>query len=243
LIEAIAKINPNTIVVLNNAQPIALPWLNEVKAVLEMWYPGDAGGSATANVLLGRVSPAGRLPFTWAERLDQYVSHDPAHPERSSDGVDGKTTYSEGVFVGYRWFDAQKIEPLFPFGFGLSYTRFEYSGLKLENAKDGGLDVRVRLRNGGAVASDEVPQVYLDAPEKSQDNSAQFAVRALVAFDRVHLSPGETKVLTLHVPSRAFEYWSAEANRWVHAEGPRKLHVGTSSRDLRLEGVTASPGA
>ena len=243
LIEAIAKINPNTIVVLNNAQPIALPWLNEVKAVLEMWYPGDAGGAATANVLLGRVSPAGRLPFTWAERLDQYVSHDPAHPERSSDGVDGKTTYSEGVFVGYRWFDAQKIEPLFPFGFGLSYTRFEYSGLKLENAKDGGLDVRVRLRNGGAVASDEVPQVYLDAPEKSQDNSAQFAVRALVAFDRVHLSPGETKVLTLHVPSRAFEYWSAEANRWVHAEGPRKLHVGTSSRDLRLEGVTASPGA
>ena len=243
LIEAIAKINPNMIVVLNNAQPIALPWLNEVKAVLEMWYPGDAGGSATANVLLGRVSPAGRLPFTWAERLDQYVSHDPAHPERSSDGVDGKTTYSEGVFVGYRWFDAQKIEPLFPFGFGLSYTRFEYSGLKLQNAKDGGLDVRFRLRNGGAVASDEVPQVYLDAPEKSQDNSAQFAVRALVAFDRVHLSAGETKVLTLHVPSRAFEYWSAEANRWVRVEGQRKLHVGTSSRDLRLEAVTASPSA
>lgn len=242
LIAEIAKINPNTIVVLNNSQPIALPWLNKVKAVLEMWYPGDGGGVATANILLGRDSPAGRLPFTWADRLDQYVSHDPAHPERSSDGVGGKTTFSEGIFVGYRWFDAQKIEPLFPFGFGLSYTTFEYSGLKVENAEDGGLDVRFRLRNAGAAASDEVPQVYLDAPEKPQ-GGAQFAVRALVAFDRVHLNAGETKVLTLHVPSRLLEYWSTKANRWVRTEGPRKLQVGASSRDLRLEAVTASPGA
>jgi beta-glucosidase len=243
LIEAITKINPNTIVVLNNAQPIALPWLNRVKAVLEMWYPGDAGGAATANVLLGRKSPAGRLPFTWAERLDQYVSHDPAHPERSSDGVEGKTTFSEGVFVGYRWFDAQKIEPLFPFGFGLSYTTFEYSGLRIESAKDGGIDVSFRLRNSGTAASDEVPQIYLDAPEKHQDHSAQFSVHALVAFDRVSLNPGEAKVLTLHVPSHAFEYWSTETNRWVRTEGPRKLHVGASSRDFRLEAVTATPDA
>jgi beta-glucosidase len=243
LIDAITKTNPNTVVVLNNATPIALPWLNQVKAVLEMWFPGDAGGPATANVLLGRKSPAGRLPFTWAEHLDQYVSHDPAHPERSSDGVDGKTTYSEGILVGYRWFDAQRIQPLFPFGFGLSYTNFEYSGLKIASAKDGGLDVSFRLRNSGATASDEVPQVYLDAPEKLQDDSAQFAVRALVAFDRVYLNAGETKVFTLHVPSRSLEYWSTKANGWVRAEGPRKLHVGASSRDLRLEAVTGSPGA
>lgn len=242
LIAEITKINPNTIVVLNNSQPIALPWLNQVKAVLEMWYPGDGGGVATANVLLGRDSPAGRLPFTWAERLDQYVSHDPAHPERSSDGVDGKTTFSEGIFVGYRWFDAQKIEPLFPFGFGLSYTTFEYSGLKVENAEDGGLDVKFRLRNTGAVASDEVPQVYLDAPEKPQ-GGAQFAVRALVAFDRVHLNAGETKVLTLHVPSRLLEYWSTKANRWVRTAGPRKLQVGASSRDLRQEAAIPPPNA
>jgi len=243
LIEAISKINPNTIVVLNNGQPIALPWLNQVKAVLEMWYPGDGGGVATANVLLGRKSPAGRLPFTWAERLDQYVSHDPAHPERSSDGVDGKTTFSEGVLVGYRWFEAQKIAPLFPFGFGLSYTTFEYSGLKVEDARDGSLDVSFGLRNSGAAASDEVPQVYLDAPEKVQSHPAQFAVRALVAFDRVHLNAGETKVLTLHVPSRALEYWSTETGRWVRAEGPRKLHVGASSRDLRLGAVILPRGA
>lgn len=239
LIEAIAGINPNTIVVLNNAQPIALPWLRQVKAVLEMWYPGDAGGVAAANILLGRSSPAGRLPFTWAERLDQYVSHDPSHPERSSDGVDGKTTFSEGILVGYRWFDVQKIEPLFPFGFGLSYTTFKYSGLKIENAKDGGLDVSFSLRNSGGAASDEVPQVYLDAPERPQGQPAQFAVRTLVAFDRVHLNPGETRILTLHVPSRSLEYWSPQTDRWVRTDGSRKLHVGASSRDLRLEAVTA----
>ena len=243
LIEAIAKINSNTIVVLNNAQPISLPWLSEVKSVLEMWYPGDAGGIATANILLGRSGPAGRLPFTWAERLDQYVSHDSAHPERSSDGVSGETTFSEGIFVGYRWFDVQKIEPLFPFGFGLSYTTFDYSNLRVESAKDGSLDVRFRLHNSGAVASDEVPQVYLDAPEEPQGHPAQFAVHALVAFDRVHLNAGETKVLTLHVPSRSLEYWSTEAGSWVRTEGLRKLHVAASSRDLRLEAATTLPSS
>jgi len=145
--------------------------------------------------------------------------------------------------VGYRWFDAQEIEPLFPFGFGLSYATFEYSGLKVENAQDRGLDVSFRLHNCGAVASDEVPQIYLDAPQKIQGHTAQFAVHALVAFDRIHLNAGESKVLTLHVSSRALEYWSAEADRWVRTEGPRKLHVGASSRDFRLEAVTPPPGA
>jgi beta-glucosidase len=235
LIEAIAKINPNTIVVLNNAQPIALPWLNHVKAVLEMWYPGDAGGVAAANILLGRNSPAGRLPFTWAERLDQYVSHDPAHPERSSDGIGGKTTFSEGIFVGYRWFDAQKIEPLFPFGYGLSYTKFAYSQLKVARTADGGADASFTIQNTGSADGDEVPQVYIDAPEQRPDSTTQFAVRALAAFDRVHLKAGESRTITLHIAPRAFEYWSASSKQWMTAGGLRKIHVGASSRDLRLD--------
>jgi beta-glucosidase len=234
LIEAIAKINPNTIVVLNNAQPIALPWLNQVKAVLEMWYPGDAGGVATANILLGSNSPAGRLPFTWAERLDRYVSHDPAHPERSSDGIGGKTTFSEGILVGYRWFDAQKIKPLFPFGYGLSYTKFVYSQLKTSRAQDGGADVSFTIQNTGSVDGDEVPQVYVDAPEQRPDNAAQFAVRALAAFDRIYLKTGESRTVTLHIAPRAFDYWSTSSKRWMTAGGPRTIHVGASSRDLRL---------
>ncbi len=234
LVEEIAAANPNTIVVLNTSQPVAMPWIAHVKAVLEMWWPGDEGGWATADVLLGRANPAGRLPFTWATRLEDYPATDPAHPERSSKGVDGKTTYSEGVDVGYRWFDQQKIEPLFPFGFGLSYSSFQYSDLKAVRAPDGGLDVSFHLRNGGAVKGDEVPQVYLDAPQP-RPNGVQFAPRTLAAFERVTLAPGQTREVAMHVAPRSLEYWSTAESRWVRA-GERHVHVGASSRDLKLHG-------
>jgi beta-glucosidase len=237
LIEDIAAVNPNTIVVLNVSQPAALPWLSKVKAVLQMWFPGDEGGWAAADILLGRVSPAGRLPFTWMKAMDQAVANDPAHPERSSKGVNGKTTYGEGVNVGYRWFDKNHIEPLFPFGFGLSYTKFEYSDLLVKRAGDGGLDVSFRLRNAGAVASGEVPQVYLAAPSQPP-RGAQFAPRALVAFDRVRVRPGESRDVTLHLPLRRLQYWSVAQSKWALAAGPRVVHVGSSSRDLRLHAET-----
>ncbi|HEV2498803.1 MAG TPA: glycoside hydrolase family 3 C-terminal domain-containing protein [Terriglobia bacterium] len=241
LISAIAKINPNTIVVLNSGQPFALPWLNQVKAVLEMWYPGDGGGVATANVLLGRTDPAGRLPFTWAQRLDQYVSHDPAHPERSSDGVHGVTTFSEGIFVGYRWFDEQHIQALFPFGYGLSYTRFRYSDLQTQQAPDGGLTIRFLIQNVGKLYGDEVPQVYLGPPQPAPPG-AQFAVRALAGFDRVGLKPGESRRVEIHVPLRQLQYWPDAATHWETATGSRIVYVGTSSRDLRLhERITIAP--
>jgi beta-glucosidase len=149
LIEEIAALNPNTIVVLNTSQPIAMPWLNKVRAVLEMWWPGDEGGWATADILTGKINPAGRLPVTWARRLQDYAATDPAHPERSAAGVDGKTTFSEGVDVGYRWFDQQNIQPLYSFGYGLSYTSFAYSELHVTPASDGGVDVEFRLKNIG----------------------------------------------------------------------------------------------
>ena len=150
LVDEIAAVNPNTIVVLNTSQPVALPWVDKVKAVLEMWWPGDEGGWSTANLLLGKTSPAGRLPVTWGKSLADYPATDPKHPERSHKGVDGKTTYSEGVNVGYRWFDKEKIDPLFAFGHGLSYTTFEYSDLKVERASDGGFDVMVSIKNTGS---------------------------------------------------------------------------------------------
>ena len=233
LIAEIAAANPNTIVVLNVSQPVAMPWVSKVKAILQMWWPGDEGGWATANVLLGKVSPAGRLPFTWPVRLQDEAAQDPSHPERTAAGVNGKTTFSEGVFVGYRWFDQQKTEPLFPFGHGLSYTQFGYSDLALKPASDGGLDVSVQLKNLGAVAGDEVPQVYLGAPENAPAG-AQFAIHALVGFDRVYLQPNETKTITLHLPVRRLQYWSTKEGKWVTVAGPRTVYVGASSRDLRL---------
>jgi beta-glucosidase len=237
LIKDVAAVNPNTIVVLNVSQPVALPWLSKVKGVLQMWFPGDEGGWATADVLLGRVSPAGRLPFTWMRTLDQGLANDPAHPERSSRGVNGKTTYAEGVDVGYRWFDKNKIEPLFPFGYGLSYTKFEYSDMKAFRTNDRGLTVTFSLHNAGAVASDEVPQVYLGAPSQTPPG-AQFAPRVLAAFDRVSLQPGETKSVMLHVPLRQLQYWSTAEDKWLVAAGPRTVYVGASSRDLRLHAET-----
>ena len=234
LVEEVAAVNPNTIVVLNTSQPVALPWLGKVKAVLQMWWPGDEGGWSTANLLAGKTSPAGRLPVTWGKRLEDYAATDPKYPERSTKGVDGKTTYSEGVNVGYRWFDKEKIDPLFAFGHGLSYTTFAYSGLKVDKAKDGGLDVMVTIKNTGSVASDEVPQVYLGAPSEIPPG-VQFPVRALVAFDRLHLTAGEAKTVTLHVAPRQLQYWSTKDGKWVTATGKRTVSVGTSSRDLRVE--------
>jgi beta-glucosidase len=234
LVEEVAAVNSNTIVVLNTSQPVALPWVDKVKAILEMWWTGDEGGWSTANLLLGKASPAGRLPVTWGKSLADYPATDPRYPERSSKGIRGKTTYSEGVNVGYRWFDKEKIDPLFAFGYGLSYTTFAYSDLKLETAADSGLAVTFNIKNTGNVDSDEVAQVYLGAPN-AVPNGVQFPVRVLAAFDRIHLAAGESKTITLQVPARQLQYWSAAAGRWVTASGKRTLSVGASSRDLRLE--------
>jgi len=234
LVDEIASVNPNTIVVLNTSQPIALPWVNRVKAILEMWWPGDEGGWATANLLLGKTSPAGRLPVTWARRMQDYPATDPRYLERSSQGVNHKTTYSEGVQVGYRWFDHEKIAPLFAFGHGLSYTTFKYSSLHIDKAADGGLTISFRIQNTGKVDSDEIPQVYLGAPDQIPTGVA-FPLRSLAAFDRIHLKSGEAKVISLHVLQRQLQYWSTAARRWVTANGKRTISVGSSSRDLRLE--------
>jgi beta-glucosidase len=238
LVEEVSAVNPNTIVVLNTSQPVPLPWANRVRAILEMWWPGDEGGWATAKLLLGKVNPAGRLPMTWGRQLQDYPATDPRYPERSADGIDHKTTYSEGVHVGYRWFDHENIEPLYAFGHGLSYGRFEYSALKLDRAQRGGIDVHFRVTNTSKIDGDEVPQVYLGAPAEPPPGP-QFPVRSLVAFDRIHLSAGQSKIITLHVALRQLQYWSPGSREWEIARGKRALGVGASSRDLRLEQMLA----
>jgi beta-glucosidase len=158
------------------------------------------------------------------------VARDTTHPERANAGVNGKTTYSEGIFVGYRWFDRQGLDPLFPFGHGLSYTTFEYSSLKATPAKDGGLDVTFVVKNTGKLAGDDVPQVYIGAP-KTAPAGAQFAQRALVQFDRVTVPAGASKTVAVHVAP------------WRVAPGPRTIYVGASSRDLRAQAEVNVPMA
>lgn len=230
-ISAIADANPNTIVVLNTSQPVALPWLGKVKGLVQMWWPGDEGGWATANVLAGRKNPAGRLPFTWAYRLEDYPATDPAHPERS--GRDGKAVYSEGVDVGYRWFDRTGKAPIYPFGFGLSYTHFAYSKLKVSKASASGFNVSFDLKNVGKADGEEVPQVYISAPAL-RPRGVQFAVSALAGFDRVFLRAGQTRRVTIHIDRRRTQYWSVAGRRWVDAAAGRTVSVGGSSRDFEL---------
>jgi len=144
------------------------------------------------------------------------------------------------VNVGYRWFDKQKTAPLFPFGFGLSYTKFEYSDLTVHPAEGGGLFIGLKVKNAGKAAGDEVLQVYLGAPEQ-RPKGADFPMHALAAFDRVHLDAGQVRAIAIQVPPRSLEFWSAAEGKWIKAMGPREVLVGGSSRDLPLKSKVTIP--
>ena len=231
LIATVAAANPNTVVVLNTAGPVRMPWLGQVRAVLVTWYPGQEGGWATADLLTGRANPGGKLPITFPVRMEDSPTGDPKHAERSI-GVDSKVIQSEGIFVGYRHYDRNDINPLFPFGHGLSYTAFAYSDLKI-GATDSGLDVEFTVKNTGARAGSEIPQIYLGPPK----TNVPMAPKSLAGFARVDLAPGKSERVRVHVPDRQLAYWSVEDRNWIKPEGPRPIYVGASSRDVRLTGV------
>ena len=239
LIEAVAAVNPNTVVVLNTGQAVAMPWLAQVRAVLEMWYTGDEGGWAAADLLTGRANPGGKLPISWPKRLEDYAAVDPRHPDRAS-FVPTHANYGEGIYVGYRWFDREKIEPLFAFGHGLSYSTFEYSGLTVTEEEDGGLAVRCRLRNSSARAGDAVVEAYL-GPPNPKPVGAEFAERALAGFERVSLKAGEARTVTLHVAPERLRYWSTMDHAWHDERLGRQIYVGDSSRDLPLSAPVLAP--
>jgi beta-glucosidase len=233
LVEAVAAANPRTVVVLNTGDPVLMPWVDRVDAILQTWYAGQEGGHATADLLLGRASPGGKLPVTFPAREADAPT---AAPERWP-GVGGRQWYAEGVLVGYRWYDAQGIAPLFPFGHGLSYTTFEYADLAVHPRGDGH-DVRFRVRNAGAVAGAEVAQLYVGAPA---DPPVEMPPQRLAAFARVELAPGESREVTLHVAPRDRSYWDEARHAWVVAPGARPVLVGASSRDVRLRGELPAP--
>ena len=241
LIAAVAEANPNTVVVLNTGSAVEMPWAGDVKAILELWHTGQEGGTATAKLLLGQVNPGGKLPMTFPVRsADTPVA---GHAERFP-GVDahgqaatsGPTTetYTEGIFMGYRWYDQQEIDPLFEFGHGLSYTRFAYTGLRVTAASGGRLTVRFRVENTGTRAGDEVPQVYVGRPARVP-NGVQMAPKVLAAYTRVTLRPGQSRAITLTVNRRELSSWSTARRDWIVASGRRPVYVGASSRDIRLE--------
>lgn len=223
--------NPNTIVVLINGSPVSMDWADEVPAIVEAWYPGMEGGHAIADVLFGDINPSGKLPVTFPRRL----TDGPAHRAQRTYPGDGNTVYyDEGVFVGYRHFDEQGIEPLFPFGHGLSYTEFGYSDLQLDRdilSSGETLTVSLRLTNTGGTAGAEVVQLYLSDPEASLPRPP----RELKAFCRTHLEPGESQRVTFTLCTRDLCFFDEASNRWQAEVGEFQVGVGASSRDIRLE--------
>ncbi|MFL6073607.1 MAG: glycoside hydrolase family 3 C-terminal domain-containing protein [Mycobacteriales bacterium] len=228
LIEAVAAANPNVVVVLNTGSAVTMPWLSRVRAVLDMYYPGQQGGRATARLLFGDASPGGRLSQTFPlDDAHTMVSGDPARYP----GVNLEEDYSEGVDVGYRWYDARNQPTLFPFGYGLSYTTFAYRGLHVTRTRHG-LSVRVTLTNTGRRAGDEVPQVYLGPSPNA--GGAQQPVLALAGYRKVHLAPGRSRTVDIFVAERQLQHWDAAAHAWVLGTGSRTVRVGSSSGTLPL---------
>lgn len=235
LIAKVAAANPNTIVVLNTGGPVVMPWLQQVKGLLEAWYPGQQDGNAIAAILFGDVNPAAKLPETFPRSQADL----PTRTRQQYPGVKDPygvphASYSEGLLVGYRWYDAKQIVPLFPFGFGLSYTTFAVRRLKLVAARHGraSADVRFDVINTGSRTGAEVPQVYVADPA-----SIGEPPRQLEGFTKVSLAPGKSRMVTIHLNSRAFAHWNVATHAWKITRGCYGILVGTSSRDLPLHAV------
>ena len=241
LIHRVAAANPNTVVVLNNGDPIEMPWQDEVKAILEMWFPGQEGTRATLAVLTGEVNPGGRLPITFPRKLEDLAARDPDHPERCApsgrieekDAVHPNTAYfTEGLLNGYRWFDETGKEPLYPFGYGLSYTSFAYEDLRVR-AVEGGYEALCTVRNTGDRRGDEVAQCYLGRPERVPEG-IRTVPQLLADFRRVTLEPGEETTVRFFIEERYLQYYDEKNSGYRTFTGPRQVRVGASSRDIRL---------
>ena len=223
----LAEVNPRTIVVLHNGSPVAMPWVDKVAAILECYLGGENVGTAQINLLFGKANPCGKLAETFPLRLEDT----PCYMYYPGNGR--KSIYAEGIFVGYRWYDARKMPVLFPFGFGLSYTTFEYSDLRVSSKafKDtDGVEVSVTVKNTGSVEGKEIVQLYVSdktgvevRPEKE-----------LKGFEKVSLKAGEAKTVTFKLDKRSFAFWNTDIHEWYAPSGTYEIKVGASSRDIRL---------
>ena len=252
LISAVAAANPHTVVVIDAGAPVVMPWLGQVASVVDAWYPGESNGTALAAVLFGQVDPGGHLPVTFPVDLSQVPESSPAQ----FPGENGQVLYSEGLDVGYRYYDADEKTPLFPFGYGLSYTRFAYSGLQItpQQVPGGGPDpvtarngsgrqvtVSARVTNTGRVTGSDVVQLYLGDPP-----AAGEPPRQLKGFSKVTLRPGQSTKVRFVLTAHDLSYWDSTASGWSVPAGQFGVYVGDSSAlaNLPLRGsftVTQAP--
>ena len=240
LVRAVARANPNTVVLLQTGGPVLMPWLDEVRAAVQGWFPGQEAGHALADVLTGRADPGGRLPQTFPARPED----DPVHPERPDvqyPGEGGHVEYQEGLFVGYRHVDRARLTPLFPFGFGLSYTAFELGAARLSQGElrpGDTLDVSVPVRNTGGRAGQTVVQLYV----RDKEAALSRPDKELKAFAKLSLAPGESATVNLTLDMRSFAYFDDHRNAWVADAGEFELLIGQSSADVPVRATVRLTG-
>jgi beta-glucosidase len=235
LVTAVAAANPRTIVVLETGSAVLMPWINSVRAVLETWYPGESAGLALVDLLSGKVNPSGKLPVTFP------VSATPATmPNATFGGSGGQVNYADGINVGYRWYQVNQVQPLFSFGYGLSYTRFRFSGLHVSTTSGGGVKIQATVTNVGPVAGTEVVQAYLGYPTATGE-----APRQLRAFARVDLAPRQSKTVNLTLAPGDLATWDTTRNGWTVLAGTYRLFVGDGSdvASLPLSATVQMKGA
>lgn len=222
LVHRVAAVNPRTVVVVNTGAAVSMPWIDEVAAVLQVWFPGEEVGNAVADLLFGDAEPGGRLPTTLPKRLEDTPAFE-HHP-----GRDGKTFYAEGAFIGYRWYEREGIAPSFPFGHGLGYTTFEIGAPSVAGSIADGVTLTVPVTNTGDRRGSEVVQVYVEAPA----GDPARPLRVLAGFARATLDPSESMDVAVWLPERSFSVWAAEQG-WHVPAGAYRLHVARSSVDTR----------
>jgi beta-glucosidase len=231
LIDAVRAANPHTIVVITSGGGVDInKWVDKVPGVVEAWYPGQEGGTALAQILFGEVNPSGKLPASFERRWEDSAVHDSYYED-----ADKHVKYSEGVFLGYRHFDQSGLKPLYPFGFGLSYTQFKYENLALSSAdgsKDGPVTVAFDLTNTGDYEGEETAEVYVG----DSHSPVPRPVKELKGFAKVDLKPGETKNVSVVLNDRAFSYYDEKAHQWTITPGAFQISVGSSSKDIALRG-------
>ena len=223
-IEAVLNVNPNTVVLMNTGSPVEMPWVDRCPSILQVWLPGQEGGHAIANVLFGVVNPSGKLPVTFPKKLEDNPSygHYPG---------DEKVFYNEGIYVGYRHYDTKNVEPLFPFGHGLSYTKFDYGpivGPSIISA-GGKINFSFTLRNSGQRKGQEVVQCYIRDLQSSLDRPFQ----ELKAFQKITLASGESKTINILLDETALSFFDPGSMRWVVEPGQFEILISSSSRDIR----------
>lgn len=250
LISDIESVNPHTVVVLETGAPVLTPWRGKLAALLEAWYPGEDGGTAVAHVLWGDVDPGGRLPVTFPASYSQEPT---ANNPSSFPGVPGPSvqtaaaagtvyqeTYSEGVFAGYRWFQAHRLPPAYPFGFGLSYTQFRFSHLEVTGGRQpGSYRAQVTVTNTGTRSGDAVPELYVSLPSLPGVPEPPWQLKG---YDKLKLAPGQSEEVSMPVDARSVSYWSDSANAWKVAPGCDVLGVGSSPASLPLRAMIAQGG-